>query len=181
MQKSLVCNHFEYLLNDEYRLLLRKNSALFFKNEIYIIISLDTFSYEVDCNFSLCNKRHKTVRLHDVLKIYDINLDSNYQISSLDKLAEGIEHISKILKMLIEKHNILNKNTLQLLIDIQRNNNRKLLKQYYVKADLVKADVCWKKKDYITAKVLYEKHKKNLSNIQNWKLEYSTKIISKST
>lgn len=141
-------------------------------NQIDIIFS--AIGYELTCQF--VDNGKNTFTLQDGLGYVNIKeYKGLYQIASKKRIEKGIAYLADAVKILFDKINISDATNFQKIYQYRLDMHKELLKDYYVKNEIKKAEECWKNGEYAKAQELFGKHLSSLSKAQIKKLEYIRK------
>lgn len=141
-------------------------------NQMDIIFSM--ISYEISCQF--VDSDNNTFSLQDGLTYKDIQgFRGFYQIANKNEMEKGIIYLGEAVKKLFQEIDISDSLNFQNICQFRIEMHKDSLKKYYAEIDLKKAEVYWKRKEYVKAKELFEKNIEHLSKTQRKMLEYIIK------
>lgn len=139
-------------------------------NQIDIIFS--KVGYELTCQF--VDAANNAFSLQDGLGYAEIKeFKGLYQIPNKAEIEKGVIYLADAVKSLFDKIDISDTTNFQRIYQYRLDMNKKLLKDYYFRIDMKKAEEYWKKGEYSKAQELYEKHLSSLSKAQKKRLEYT--------
>lgn len=177
---EFVREHFSFLQQYGY-ICSKENSENISENIVSIIgknnqidIIFSAVGYELTCQFADNSKN--TFTLQDGLGYVNIKeYKGLYQIASTKEMEKGIIYLADTVKILFDKINISDAANFQRIYQYRLDMHKELLEGYYFKADIKKAEECWKNGEYAVVQELFEKHINSLSKAQIKKLEYIKK------
>lgn len=167
------CEQFFLFLNEKGYVIASnsEHEVKFRKNSTEIELSFNVISYELSCQFVENGDRMFT--LQDILTYGKFNdLKGTYQLGDKTQLIQGVEYLANVIKIVLKKYDISNAEFFNNLYKYRLETRERLLNEYYFETDMKKAEQFWKDKKYNEAKQIYEKHKKDLSKMQNERLKY---------
>lgn len=139
-------------------------------NQIYI--SFSETEYELACQF--VDFENRDFSLQDGLNYESIKAFKGlYQISSKDKIEDGISYLATAVKTLFERIDISDYLNFQKIYQFRLDAHKELLQDYYLETDLKKAEYYWEKKEYAKVAELLQRHISHLTRAQRKKLEYA--------
>jgi len=169
---------FHYLLEQGFHIKKSNDREITYsRNSLDVTIFFDPTSYEIFALFSL-PEENVSVSLEELLRYFGIiERKGIYQIPTLDKMEIGVDYISTVVNLMIEKFALNEKIILNDIHNTKEKEHVQLLSNYYLSNDLDMADQLWKNKEYQKSIELYEKHETDLSETQLMKLEYLRKHL----
>lgn len=170
--KELCEQSFLFLYEQGYLFVNNSEYVVYFKKNLTEIeINFDTISYELSCQF--IQKKKRMFTLQDIVSYGEFNdLKGIYQLGDKSQLLQGVKYLANVIKIVLEKYDVSNSEVFNNLYEYRLETKEKLLTQYYFDTDMDKAEKLWKEKNYDEAKIIYEKHKVDLSKTQYKRLEY---------
>lgn len=171
-------NHFSFLQRYGYicSQVDNENSVSLIGKNNRIDINFSVVGYELTCQF--IDDAKNTFTLQDALGYVDIKeFKGVYQISRKEEIEKGIIYLADAVKRLFDKVDISDTVNFKKIAQYRLDVHKELLKDYYCKNDIKRAEECWKNGEYSKAQELYEKHISSLSKAQIKKLEYIRKNV----
>lgn len=162
--------HYGYICTQEYS----EENVRFIGESNQIDITFSTVGYELTCQFADVDKN--TFSLQDGLDYVKIKeFKGVYQVPRKEEIERGIIYLADALNCFFEKICVLDTANFQKIYQYRLDMQKKLLKDYYFKIDMNKAEEYWRNGEYSKAKELYENHEGGLSKLQTKRLEYIRK------
>ena len=169
----IICKkHFMYLIKNGYEIFIEKDTMVSYKkSKCEIQIMFDSISCEISSNFVWNNK--KTFSLQDILDYVKIEgLRGIYQIKEKGQIELGICYLEKAIEEVLNKIDISKEREFLRVYAYRLKTRERLLKEYYIKTALIKADEYWDSKQFKKAEELYNKYFDWISETQKKRLNY---------